>query len=238
MPEPTGERPADDGRDVSATTFVDALGGGRGLFDSAVPATVFVVTRLITDNLTTAIVVAVVAGLAIVALRRVRGQSLQQAGSGFFGLAIAVVIARATGKGEGFFLPGIVITAAMGVGFVLSLMVGRPAVGAALAAYDPKYAAWRDHPPLYRAARICTAVWAATFFIRAGIATMVYRREGDNDGLLLVVVNAVKWPLIIGAALLTVRMVRRAGLPEAAAAATGAAAAERAAEGIGGGDPV
>ena len=236
MPDPAPEEA--DGRDVSATTFVDALGGGRGLFDSAVPATVFVVARLITDSLTTAVVVAVVSGLLIIALRRLRGQSLQQAASGFFGLAIAVVVARATGKGEGFFLPGIVITAGMGVGFVLSLLAGRPAVGAALAAYDEKYAGWREHPPLYRAARICTAVWALTFFIRAGIATLVYRRAGDNDGLLLIVVNAVKWPLIIGAALLTVRMVRRAGLPEGEASAAGAAVAERAAEGLGGGDPV
>jgi uncharacterized membrane protein len=227
-----------DGRDVSATTFVDALGGGRGLFDSAVPATVFVLARLISGSLTTAVVIAVVSGLLIIALRRLRGQPLQQAASGFFGLAIAVLVARVTGKGEGFFLPGIVITAAMGVGFTLSLFAGRPAVGAALAAYDEKYAGWRDHPPLYRAARICTAVWAATFFIRAGIATLVYRRAGDNDGLLLVVVNAVKWPLIIGAALLTVRMVRRAGLPEVEATATSAAVADLAAEGIGGGDPV
>ena len=227
-----------DDRDVSATTFVDALGGGRGLFDSAVPATVFVLARLITGSLGVAIVVAVAAGLLIIGLRRFRGEPLQQAASGFFGLAIAVLIAKITGKGEGFFLPGIVITAGMGVGFVISLLAGRPAVGAALAAYDEKYAGWRDHPPLYRAARICTAVWAVTFFIRAAIATIVYNQPGDNDGMLLIVVNAVKWPLIIGAALLTVRMVRRAGLPEVEAAAASAAVAERAAEGVGGGDPV
>jgi uncharacterized membrane protein len=223
---------------VSTTTFVDALGGGRGLLDSALPASVFVVTQLLSHNLTMAIVVAVAVGLAVIALRRLRGQPLQQAASGFFGLALAVVVARATGKGEGFFLPGIVITGAMGVGFVVSLLVGRPAVGAALAAYDPKYAVWRDHPPLHRAVRITTAVWAVTFFVRAGIATLVYLRNGDNAGLLLVVVNAVKWPLIIGAALLTVRMVRRAGLPPDEAAVAGTAVAEVAAEGIGGGDPV
>jgi hypothetical protein len=225
-------------RDVSATTFVDALGGGRGLFDSAVPATVFVLARLVSGSLTTAVIVAVVSGLLIIALRRLRGQPMAQAASGFFGLAIAVVVARATGKGEGFFLPGIVITGGMGVGFVISLLAGRPAVGAALAAYDEKYAGWRDHPPLYRAARICTAVWAVTFFIRAGIASLVYNLPGDNDGLLLITVNVVKWPLIIGAAVLTVVMVRRAGLPEAEANAASAAVAERAAEGIGGGDPV
>jgi uncharacterized membrane protein len=234
VPEPDREKPDE----VSATTFVDGLGGGRGLFDSAVPATVFVVARLISGSLGIAIVVSVVSGLLIIALRRLRGEPLQQAASGFFGLAIAVLIAKLTGKGEGFFLPGIVITAGMGVGFVISLLAGRPAVGAALAAYDEKYAGWRDHPPLYRAARICTAVWAVTFFIRAGIAAVVYNRPGDNDGLLLIVVNAVKWPLIVGAALLTVRMVRRAGLPEDEASAATAAVAEHAAEGVGGGDPV
>jgi hypothetical protein len=224
--------------EVSTATFVDALGGGRGLFDSAVPATVFVVARLISGSLTTAVVVAVVAGLLIIVLRRLRGEPLQQAASGFFGLAIAVLVAKLTGKGEGFFLPGIVLTGGMGVGFVLSLLAGKPAVGGALAAYDPKYAGWKDHPPLLRAARICTAVWAVTFFIRAGVATYVYSREGDNDGLLLVVVNAVKWPLIVGAALLTVSMVRRAGLPEEPADVTAAATAEVAAEGPLGGDPV
>jgi hypothetical protein len=228
----------DDTPQVSVTTFVDALGGGRGLFDSAVPATVFVVARILTHSLTTAVVIAVVAGLLIVVLRRVRGQSLQQAASGFFGLVIAVVVARITGKGEGFFVPGIVITAAMGVGFLLSLVLGRPAVGAALAAYDEKYVTWKDHPPLYRAARICTAVWAATFFIRAGIATLFLNRHGDHPGTLLIVVNVVKWPLIAGAALLTAVMVRRAGLPEDDAAAAGAVSAELAAEGLGGGDPV
>jgi uncharacterized membrane protein len=189
VPDTGEDRPDETG--VSATTFVDALGGGRGLFDSAVPATVFVLAKIISGSLTTAVVVAIVAGLLIIVLRRLRGQPLQQAASGFFGLAIAVVFARANGKGEGFFLPGIVITAAMGVGFTLSLFAGRPAVGAALAAYDEKYAGWRDHPPLLRAARICTAVWAATFLLRAGIATFLFQLPGDHPGLLLVVINVV-----------------------------------------------
>jgi hypothetical protein len=234
VPDPVGDKP----HEVSATTFVDALGGGRGLFDSAVPATVFVVARLISGSLGIAIAIAVASGVLVVALRRFRGEPLQQAASGFFGLAIAALVAWLTGTAKGFFLPGIVITGGMGVGFVLSLLAGRPAVGTALAAYDEKYASWRDHPPLYRAARICTAVWAVTFFVRAGIATYVYSRHGDNAGLLLVVVNVVKWPLIVGSALLTVRMVRRAGLPEAEASAATAAVAEHAAEGVGGGDPV
>jgi hypothetical protein len=80
--QPAGTQPDDTeptAPEVSATTFVDALGGGRGLFDSAVPATVFVLARLVTGSLTTAVVVAVVSGLLIIALRRLRGEPLQQA---------------------------------------------------------------------------------------------------------------------------------------------------------------
>jgi len=205
---PDGPRTSSD---LSPTAFSEALGGGRGLLDSALPATVFVLVRIATGSLGTAIAVALATGAVLLAVRLRRGEPLQQVGSGFFGLILAVVVARATGTGKGFFLPGILTTALTGLGFVVSLAVRRPAVGLALAAYDGKYAGWRDHPGLRRACQIATAVWAVTFFVRAGIAYWVYSLPGDRDGLLLVVVNAVKWPLIGGAALLTVLLVKRSG---------------------------
>ena len=207
------------GEELTAQSFADAIGGVRGIIDSAVPATVFVLVRLVTGNLTTAIVVALASGLALAGLRTARGQSLQQVGSGFFGLVIAVVVARATGTGEGFFLPGIVLVAVSGVAFVVSLLLRRPAVGLALALLDPKYAGWAEHPRLFRACQLATAFWALTFFVRAVVSYSVYRMEGDNDGLLLIVVNVVKYPLIVVAALLTLFLVRRSGFQPARPAA-------------------
>ena len=200
-------------KEISTGSLVDAFGGVRGLFDSSLPATVFVVVRLFA-SLNAAIVAAVASGLVVVVLRKVRGESLQQAGSGFFGLLLAVLIARSTGTGKGFFLPGILLTAGSGVAFVVSLLVRRPAVALALAAFDPRYAPWRELPALRRACVLSTAVWAASFFVRAAVATFFYTRPGDHPGTLLIVVNAVKWPLIIGAALLTVFLVKRADVPE------------------------
>ncbi len=201
-------------RAVDTESLLAQMGGLRGLLDSAVPATVFVLANLVGDgDLTIPIVLSLVAGMLVVVLRRARGESVQQAFSGFFGLAIAVVFARATGTGEGFFLPGIITTGLTGVAFLVSLLIGKPAVAYALTAYDPRYAAWKVHEPLRRACRLATAFWTLTFFIRAGVAAFVYTRDGDNDGLLLIVVNAVKWPLIVGAVVLTVVLVRRAGLP-------------------------
>ncbi|MGB8650114.1 MAG: DUF3159 domain-containing protein [Mycobacteriales bacterium] len=203
-------------QELTTGTLLEAFGGVKGLFDGSLPALVFVVVRLVSD-LNTAIVAAVASGLVVVVVRRVRGESLQQAMSGFFGLVLAVLISRATGTGKGFFLPGILITAGSGVAFGASLLAGRPAVALGLAALDPRYAVWREHEPLRQACVRATAVWTASFFVRAGVATAVALTVGDkaSDNLvLLVVIQAVKWPLIIGSALYTVAVVRRADVPE------------------------
>ena len=217
---PRQDLPATPSKELSTGALLQSFGGARGIFDSSVPATVFVIARLV-GTLNQAIGAAVVAGLVIVVLRKVRGESLQQAFSGFFGLVIAVVISRSTGTGKGFFLPGIVITAATGVAFAISLIVRRPAIALGLTALDPKYGIWRDHPALKRATTIATAVWTVSFFVRAGVASAVALTVGDNardNIILLVVINVVKWPLIIGSALYTVALVKRCDVPDASPA--------------------
>lgn len=206
------------GGEITTGTLLQGFGGWKGLVDSSLPATVFVLARFVVD-LNAAVVAAVVTGLLVVAVRRWQGETLQHAASGFFGLLLAVLIVRSTGSGKGIFLPGILITAGSGVAFGLSLLLKQPAVALGLAAADSRYAVWRTYEPLRRACTLATAAWCASFFIRAGVATVVYLVGGDSPGdnlLLLVVINAVKWPLIIGSALLTVALVRQAGLPAAA----------------------
>jgi hypothetical protein len=222
--KPMSETPvtaAEQEAELSTSTLMQGFGGWKGLIDSSVPATVFVFARFVVD-LNAAIVAAVVCGLVVVAVRRLQGETLQHATGGFFGLLIAVLIVRSTGSGKGIFLPGIFMTAGSGVAFGLSLLIGRPAVALGLAAADSRYAAWRTHEPLRRACTLATGVWCASFFIRAGVAATIYTVYGDTPAdnlVLLIVINAVKWPLIIGSALLTVSLVRRAGLPPAPAAA-------------------
>jgi len=204
-------------KELTTGTLLEVFGGWKGLFDGSLPATVFVVVRFFA-SLNVAIGAAVVAGLLVVALRRVQGESVQQAFSGFFGLLIAVLVVRGTGTGKGIFLPGILITAGSGVAFGLSLLLGRPAIALGLAAADPRYAAWKTYEPLRRACVLSTAAWCTSFFVRAAVATTVYLAYGDSPGdnlAILVVINVVKWPLIIGSALLTVALVKRAGLPAA-----------------------
>ena len=212
MADAESEAPA---KELSTGTLLEQFGGWKGMLDSSIPATLFVIVRFFA-SLNVSIAVAVAAGLLVVGLRRVQGETLQHAFSGFFGLLVAVIVVRSTGTGKGIFLPGILITAGSGLAFGVSLLIGKPAVAVGLAAADPKYAVWKTYEPLRRACTLATAAWCASFFVRAGVATVVYLAYGDSPGdnlAILVVINAVKWPLIIGSALLTVALVKRAGLP-------------------------
>ena len=205
-------------KELSTTALLEVFGGVKGLLDSSVPTVIFMAAYFFGAQLNWAIGAAVAAGCLIVAVRRLRGESLQQAFSGFFGLLIAVLIARATGSGRGIFWPGIVVTAFTGLAFLVSLLVKRPAVAMALVAIDPRYKVWPTHPALRRAVHVCTVVWTVGFFVRASVGTVVMLTVGGHgdraDTLIVaVIVNLVKWPLIIGPALLTVAMVRRAGVP-------------------------
>lgn len=201
--------------DLSVRHFLALFGGASGLFDSTLPAVVFIVVKLATD-LNTGIVAAVAAGLVVVAVRRARGESLQHAAGGFFGLLLAVVFARATGSGKGFFLPGIIITALSGVGFAVSALVRRPAIALVLVAIDPKYAVWKTNPELRRACVQSTWVWAASFFIRAAVASAVALTVGDDakdNAILFGVIQVEKYLMLAGAALFTVVAVRRVHVP-------------------------
>lgn len=204
-----------DSEQLHVRHFLALMGGGKGVFDSSVPALVFVAVRLFSD-LNTAVVAAVATGLLVVGYRRLRGESLQYCLSGFFGLLVAVAISKATGTGKGFFLPGIVLTAISGLGFALSNLLKQPAVAIALVAIDAKYEAWKTDPVLRRACVQSTWVWSASFLIRSAVATVVALTVGDDakdNAILFGVIQVERYVLLLGAALFTVWAVRRAHVP-------------------------
>jgi hypothetical protein len=195
--------------------FLALMGGGKGVFDSSLPALVFVGVRLVSD-LNTAVVAAVAAGLLVVGYRRLKGESLQYCLSGFLGLLVAVAISKATGTGKGFFLPGIVLTAVSGLGFAVSNLVRQPAVAVALVAIDAKYESWKTDPALRRACVQSTWVWSASFLIRSAVATVVALTVGDDakdNAILFGVIQVERYLLLLGAALFTVWAVRRVHVP-------------------------
>jgi len=206
--DPPDDRPA-------TPALVEALGGKRGLIDSGLPAVVFVfvnsVVAALSDRdtgLRAALIAAVVSGLAVVVLRVLRKEPLQQAVSGFLGLGLAVFFAARSGEARGFFLPGIFINVAYGSAFLLSALIGRPLVGAIYAAVDGTVTRWREDARLRRVFAYASIGWALVFGSRAAVQGTLYVM--DRPGLLAAARLLMGWPLTIAAVALTLALVKRA----------------------------
>ena len=194
--------------------LVEALGGKRGLIDSGLPAIVFVLVNSVVQAfddrstaLNAAIVASIVSGVAIVVLRLVRKETLQQAISGFLGLAVAVYFARRSGEARGFFLPGIFINIAYGLVFVGSAVLGRPVVGYVYGALEGLDARWRADARLRRTFAVASVGWSLVFASRAVVQAVLYVM--DRPGLLAASKLLMGWPLTIGAVVLTMAYVKR-----------------------------
>ncbi len=213
MSEPATTDPA-AGRSVTQTALVESFGGKRGLVDSGLPAVVFVFVNSVVAAfasrdvaLNSALVAAVGVGAAVIVLRLVRKETLQQAISGFLGLAIAVWFARRSGEARGFFLPGIFINIGYGLLFLVSAVVGRPVVGYIYAAIEGLQT-WREDRRLRRLFAVASAGWAMVFAVRAVVQGTLYVL--DRPGLLAAARLLMGWPLTIAAVALTIAYVRRA----------------------------
>ncbi|WP_248491759.1 DUF3159 domain-containing protein [Tsukamurella sp. PLM1] len=169
--------------------------------------------------------IAALAVAAIVAVVRIATRSsIQPAISGFFGVAVCVVIAMLVGgNGKGYFLYGIVMQAVFAVAFAVSLLVRRPLVGvlwhlfserkqdADGAAPDAGAAAgqhdWRADRRQYRAFAWLTVLWFVMFVVRFGVQYYLY--VGDNVGGLGVARILMGWPMFAVGVLITFLVARR-----------------------------
>jgi uncharacterized protein DUF3159 len=109
-------------------TVLEQLGGWRGMVDASLPTIAFIVANSV-GGLTVGIWAAAVAAVLVFLLRLARRESIQQAVSGLFAVAVAVVIAARTGEARDFFVLGIVRNAGIGVVLLGSLLFRWPLVG-------------------------------------------------------------------------------------------------------------
>lgn len=186
--------------------FIDSLGGVRGMIDSTLPVVVFIVANTI-GGLDVAVWSAIAAGVVLVVLRLARKQSVQQAFSGFFGIAIAAYIAKQTGEAKGYFLLGIWGSLVYAAVFALSAVVRRPLVGVIWEWVAPGPRPWRTRPPLMRVYTITTLMWAALSLARFLVQNWLY--DADHTGWLAVSRLAMGYPLTIALLAVTALWVRR-----------------------------
>lgn len=211
-PSTPSAQPAPDRRSVlDRQAIIGQIGGPRGLIDSGLPIVVFVTVNAFA-SLQVAVWSALAAGGLLFAARLVRRESVQQAITGFLGVAVAAFIAGHTGQARDFFLPSLWSTAGFGIAFFVSTLARWPLVGVIAEFMWPTVAlpagtTWRSHRGLMRAYAWLTLLWASVYAVRIAVQGSLYLA---NEVTLLGTARLVMgWPLTALEAMLTVYVVRR-----------------------------
>lgn len=184
------------------------MGGVSGLVAGAVPTIAYVTANAIA-GLDAAVVVAIAVSVALIVLRRLRGESIQPAVSGLLGVLVAALIAFYTGSAEGYFLPGIWMSLAAAVVFGVSILLRRPLVGVMwnmLTSAGARKPWHTDHVTL-RAFDIATLAFVAVFAARYVVQDWLY--DAGSAGWLALARIAMGYPLLTLALLVTYWAVRR-----------------------------
>lgn len=211
--QPTEHRPP-------PSTLREAVGGPLGMAETSLPAIAFVVTYTASGSDTnTSAIVAVGLALLLTVARLVRRESPRHALSGLLGVALAAFIAIRSGRAEGFFLPGLLLNAAMASAFLISLAVRWPLVGLIVSKLDEEGSGWRDDPVRMRAFVRATWLWAGLFLARLLVQLPLFLSGEDAVVALGVAKTAMGIPLFALGLWLTWLLVRGVRAPPAPAGA-------------------
>ncbi|MDN5747651.1 MAG: DUF3159 domain-containing protein [Pseudonocardia sp.] len=196
-------------------TMLEQMGGVIGIVASSIPVVVFVLANLL-FTLRVGVISALAAGVAIAVWRIVRRQPLQPAVSGLLGVGVAAYIAYRTGEARGFYLPGLIYSAVLGLAFLVSVLVRWPLAGVIWHGINGDGQGWRSSPALLRAYTWASLLWALVFAARLVVQGLLYNAEAET--WLGIARLAMGYPLVGVALLGTVWAVRRANRTASAAA--------------------
>ncbi|MBO0849294.1 MAG: DUF3159 domain-containing protein [Pseudonocardia sp.] len=174
---------------------------------STVPVVVFVTVVSLT-SLIPALISSVGAAVAIAVWRLVRGEPLQPAVSGLFGVGVAAFIAYRTGQAKGFFLLGIWYSAVLASAFLVSVLIRWPLAGVIWHVINGDGQGWRSDRDLLRAYSLATLLWAVVFGAKFVVQHWLY--DADQTGWLAFARIAMGYPLTGLALLGTFWAVQRA----------------------------
>lgn len=189
------------------TMLAGAIGGWRGMLDSALPTVAFLMLYTLSGHqLRLSVVAAVATALVLVVIRVVKRQTLQQIGSGIFGLAVSVWLSMRTGQASNFFLPGILWNAGYALVCLVSIFIRKPVLGFLIGALKGNDTSWLKHPSELRLYSSITWLWTLIFSVRVGIMLpMYFAGQVTALGVLKLILG---WPLYLLGIYITVVMLR------------------------------
>jgi hypothetical protein len=185
-----------------------AIGGWRGLVDSALPSMLFILIFVFQQNLNNALIAALILGGILLLIRLFERKPLTQVISGFVGLSISVLITWRTKDASNFFLTGIITNAVYGFVLLVSVLIKKPLIGYLVGSLVGDTSGWLKHPLLVRAYTIVTWLWVGVFGLRLVVQIPLYLN--DSVALLGSVKIFMGWPLYLFSVWLTYQIVQTA----------------------------
>jgi hypothetical protein len=179
----------------------------QGIVDTLVGPLIFLILYK-TAGLDAALIGAGAAALAVVGVRALRGQPLTSAWYGVAGVLLGAGLAKATGSGNGYFLPKVASNVLYGTAFLVSVLIGKPLIGIAWAFFHRQPLAWGYRPEVRRVFSALTLMWAGAHFLRAVVYGVLIADDKDRTGSLATATVVLGLPLtgaLLGVTLLVIR---------------------------------
>ena len=185
--------------------LLSAVGGRRGSFETALPTIAFVATWTWRHDVKAAVIASAAIVLVLLMVRLATRQTPRYVLSAVFATAITAFVALRSGRAEDAFLPGILMSAAYGVGSLVSVLVRWPLVGFIVAAGDPQMAqdptAWRRDRGMVAVCQRLTMVFVVLSAIKVAVMLPLYlagRAAETSNDLLVTLLGVAKvalgWP--------------------------------------------
>lgn len=177
--------------------LAEALGGRRGIIESAVPTLAFTLAYVSTHDLRLALTLSIAITVGLLIVRVIQRSSVQFVLNALFGIGIAALFAARTGEARDVFLPGILYNAGYTLLFVGSIVVGWPIVGFMIGSLTGEPTEWHRDPALVKLCSRLTWLFAAPCILRVLVQYPLY--AGDHIALLGTAKIFLGWPLQIAA---------------------------------------
>jgi hypothetical protein len=176
-----------------------ALGGRRGMAESAVPTVGFTLLWITTHDLRLALGVGVGVAVAQLVLRIVQRQTVQFVLNSLFGILIAALFAWRSGEAQNAFLPGIIYNAVYAVVLTGTVLIRWPMVGFLIGSVTGDPTGWHSDAALVRLCNRLTLLLALPCVLRVLVQYPLWLGGEDMVGWLGTAKIVLGWPLQVAA---------------------------------------
>jgi hypothetical protein len=177
--------------------LAEALGGRRGIIESAVPTIAFTLLYVTTHELRLALTVSIAITVGLLIVRVMQRSSVQFVVNALVAIGIAAVFASRSGEARDVFLPGILYNAGYAALFIFSILVRWPIVGFMIGGITGEPTEWHRDRALVKLCSRLTWLFAAPCVIRVLVQYPLW--AGDHIALLGTAKIFLGWPLQIAA---------------------------------------